>query len=621
MTDAPAASFDTLKLHEDTLRAVTDAGYTAPTPVQLAAFEPIAAGRDVIVQSRTGSGKTAAFVLPIVDRLLKPEVHPQCLVLCPTRELAIQVAGEFERLGKHRGATVVTLYGGAPMDRQVQALKHGVKAVVGTPGRVLDHLRRGTFDPSHVRVVVLDEGDEMLSMGFAEELNAILEQMPRGRQGVILSATMPESIRRIANRHLREPELLALSSDGIAPEGLTHLVYFTPSGTRITDLVRVLEQERPEAALIFCNMKSETEAVARGLQTAGLSAEYLHGDLAQTDRERVLGKLRDGRVQYLVATDVAARGIDVPHLTHVVNFGLPDSAEAYIHRTGRTGRAGRAGTAITVAGPKDIGSLYFLRLTYGIRPIERSLPSQGEEKTRRELDRVQLLLEAFPGPPSDEAVALSRRLLTHDDAERVIASLVGAFFDLERRDRVTREVTAPEAPPTTPAPPIAKPPEAPRERPARRDDATPPRRADARPERGLGDRGADRGPERGGDRDRRPPRSTEPPRRVDVAKAPASTITDYEDGDAPGMEELRVAVGRREGLRAGDLVRMIADALRIPKRSIGRVHVRDSFTLVNLQPDHLEPAIAALREVLFNDRPLAPERGHGAATADDDVAG
>jgi ATP-dependent RNA helicase DeaD len=624
MTDAPAASFDTLKLHEDTLRAVTDAGYTAPTAVQLAAFEPIAAGRDVIVQSRTGSGKTAAFVLPIVDRLLKPEVHPQALVLCPTRELAIQVAGEFERLGKHRGATVVTLYGGAPMDRQVQALKQGVKAVVGTPGRVLDHLRRGTFDPSHVRVVVLDEGDEMLSMGFAEELNAILEQMPRGRQGVILSATMPESIRRIANRHLREPELLALSSDGIAPEGLTHLVYFTPSGTRITDLVRVLEQERPQAALVFCNMKSETEAVARGLQTAGLSAEFLHGDLAQSDRERVLGKLRDGRVQYLVATDVAARGIDVPHLTHVVNFGLPESAEAYVHRTGRTGRAGRAGTAITVAGPKDIGSLYFLRLTYGIRPIERSLPSQGEEKTRRELDRVQLLLEAFPGAPSDEAVALARRLLTHDDADRVIASLVGAFFDLERRDRVTREVTAPEAPAPVAAPPVAKPSEAPRERAPRRDDARPPRRDDARPPRrdeprterspvGLGDRGADRGP--------RPPRPSEPTRRLDVHGAPTTAITDHEDGDALGMEELRVAVGRREGLRAGDLVRMIADALRIPKRAIGRVHVRDSFTLVNLPPEHLEPAIAALREVQFNDRPMAPERGRGAGSTDDDVAG
>ncbi|MFO0602995.1 MAG: DEAD/DEAH box helicase [Polyangiales bacterium] len=600
MTDAP--TFQSLGLHDDTLRAIADAGYTAPTAVQVAAFEPVAAGRDVIVQSRTGSGKTAAFVLPIVDRLLKPEAVPQALVLCPTRELAIQVAGEFERLGQHRGATVVTIYGGAPMDRQVRALEAGVKAVVGTPGRVLDHLRRGTFDPSRIRVVVLDEGDEMLSMGFAEELNAILEQMPRGRQGVILSATMPESIRRIANRHLREPELIALSSDGIAPEGLTHLVYFTAAGTRIADLVRVLEQERPEAALVFCNMKAETEAVARGLQTAGLDAEYIHGDLAQSDRERVLGKLREGKVRFLVATDVAARGIDVPHLTHVVNFGLPDSAEAYVHRTGRTGRAGRAGTAITLAGPKDIGSLYFLRLTYGIRPIERSLPTLGEEKTRRELDRLQLLLEAFPGDASDEAVALARRLLTHDDAERVIASLVGAFFDLERRDRVTREVSGVAAEPavTLPAPPPeAEPPARPVAERPRRDDARPPR---------------DRSPR---DRERPPARPAEPPRRPPTRDVPAAELEADEDGVGADMEELRIAVGRREGLRAGDLVKMLSEALDIPKRAIGRVHVRDRFTLVDLPMGKLAAALEALKDVTYNNQPLAPERGRRGATGDD----
>jgi ATP-dependent RNA helicase DeaD len=593
MSDAP--SFADLKLHDDTLRAVTEAGYTAPTSVQVAAFEPIAAGRDVIVQSRTGSGKTAAFVLPIIDRVLKAEVAPQALVLCPTRELAIQVSGEFERLGKHRGANVVTIYGGAPMERQVQALKAGVKAVVGTPGRVLDHLRRGTFDPSRIRVVVLDEGDEMLSMGFAEELNAILEQLPRGRQGVILSATMPESIRRIANRHLREPELIALSSDGIAPEGLTHLVYFTATGTRVTDLVRVLEQERPEAALIFCNMKMEVEAVARGLQSAGLDAEYIHGDLAQTDRERVLGKLREGKVRFLVATDVAARGIDVSHLTHVVNFGLPESAETYVHRTGRTGRAGRAGTAITLAGPKDIGSLYFLRLTYGIRPIERSLPSLGEEKTRRELDRVQMLLEAFAGQPSDEAVALTRRLLTHDDADRVIASLVGAFFDLERRERVTREATASEGAEKAPEGERAPESEASSDRP-RRDEG----RSGREPRRGD-----------------RTVRSAPPERRPSTHHVPATELAAHEDGVGADMEELRISVGRREGLRAGDLVQMLSKSLDVPKRAIGRVHVRDRFTLVDLPAGKLDAAIEALKDMTFNDQPLAPERGRRGATGDE----
>jgi len=610
MTDVP--TFQSLSLHDDTLRAVADAGYDVPTPVQVAVFEPIAAGRDVVVQSRTGSGKTAAFVLPIVDRILKPEFVPQVLVLCPTRELAIQVAGEFERLGKYRQVRVVTLYGGVPMEPQVRALGAGVKVVAGTPGRVLDHLRRGTFDASRVRVVVLDEGDEMLSMGFAEELHAILDHLPRGRQGVILSATMPESIQRIASRHLRDPEHIALSSDGIAPEGLVHLVYFTAAGTRVPELVRVLEQERPEAALIFCNTKAETEAVARGLQAAGLDAEYLHGDLAQSERERVLGKLREERVRFLVATDVAARGIDVPHLTHVVNFGLPESAESYVHRTGRTGRAGRLGTAVTLAGPRDIGNLYSLRLTYGIRPIERQLPTPNEEKARRELDRLQLLLEAFPGVPSDDALALTRRLLTHDDAERVIASLVGAFFDLERRDRVLREVieTTGEPSVTVPASPSVLEPTA---LPSRH--ATPGEsfRSEGRSE----GRPAGRSEGRPAGRVEATTSPRAPLRRLPTRAVPPSELLADEDGAEAGMEELRIAIGRREGLRASELVKMLSEALQIPRRAIGRVHVRDRFTLVNLPAGKLAQAIEALEDMTYNNQPLAPERGRRGATGDD----
>jgi ATP-dependent RNA helicase DeaD len=590
MTDTQP-TFESLKIGDALLRAVREAGYTAPTAVQIAAFVPIAEGRDVIVQSKTGSGKTASFVLPIVDKLLRPDAVVQVIALCPTRELAIQVAGEFERLGKYSDAPVVAIYGGAPIERQVQQIRAGAKIVVGTPGRVLDHLRRGTLNAKTVRVVVLDEGDEMLSMGFAEELNAILEHIPKTRQGVILSATMPESMRRIASRHLREPEHLALSSDGIAPEGITHCVYFSSTGSRPLDVARVLEVERPEAALVFCNTKSETEAVTQALKSRGLLAEFIHGDLAQSDRERVLGLLRDGRVQFLVATDVAARGIDVPHLTHVVNVGLPESAESYVHRTGRTGRAGRAGTAITLAGPKDIGALYFLRLTYGIRPIERSLPSAGDERTQRESDRLQMLIQAFvDGPAPDEALLLARRLLTHDDSERIVASLLAHFFDIERRDRVGRTLSPAHA---TPSPAPVETPRThttvPTATPSESASATQaaPRRNDPRPSR-----------------------------RIDVRHAPASAVTDFEDGGEQGMEELKIAVGKRDNLRAGDVVRFLVDTLKINKRDVGRVHMRDRFTLVAIRSEHMTAALENLKEATYNDRPLAPERGKGAPSTE-----
>lgn len=613
MTD-PTLSFDSMKLGAPLLKALEEVGYAAPTSVQAAAFELISTGRDVIVQSRTGSGKTGAFVIPIVDRLLKPDAHVQVLTLCPTRELALQVAGEFERLGRHSGLSVAAIYGGAPMERQVAQLRAGARVVVGTPGRVLDHLRRGTLDVKRVKIIVLDEGDEMLSMGFAEELNAILEFVPKQRQGVILSATMPEGMRRIANRHLREPEIIALSSDGISPDGIVHCVYFSAGGRRAGDLVRVLELERPEAALIFCNMKSETEAVASALQNAGFRAEYLNGDMAQSDRERVMGLLRDGKVQFLVATDVAARGIDVPHLTHVINVGLPETAEVYVHRTGRTGRAGRAGTAITLAGPKEIGALYFLRLTYGIRPIERVLPSPGEERTRREADRLQMLLKGFTAAPSEESLALAKRLLTHDDAERVVASLLGAFFDMERRAPPARAVPIEEEPEVkaqgAPVPELAKAPEARPERPRRERAERDAVKTDAAPTATSSER-AER-PRRDEPRAERAPRvEAERPRRVDVRHAPASAITDFEDGVDAGFEELRIAVGRRENLRAGDVLRFLVDALKINKRDVGRIHLRDRFTLVNLRPEHLALALDALRDATWNERPLSPERGSG----------
>jgi ATP-dependent RNA helicase DeaD len=408
-------------------QAIDALGYVNPTPVQLAVFEPATRGKSLVVQARTGTGKTAAFGLPIIDSLIrKGQANVQALILTPTRELALQVGRELEQLGKFRGTKVVPIYGGAPMGKQIEALEGGAQVVVGTPGRVLDHCRRGTLDTSHIRIFVLDEADEMLSMGFAKELNAIIEHLPPGeRQGLYFSATIPPDVERLANKHLKDPEYVTLSSDQVGALQLTHYVYLVRDSDKRSAILNIIEVEDPQSAVVFCNTKDETERVAELLKSRGYEADWLNGDLEQKERERVMAATREGKLRFLVATDVAARGIDISHLTHVINADFPESAEQYVHRTGRTGRAGRTGTAISVVGPKDVGHLYMLRLTYKIRPIERMLPTKGELKTRAEADIVTFLADAYAGRTADPMhLAVARRLFTHEQAESIVAGLL-----------------------------------------------------------------------------------------------------------------------------------------------------------------------------------------------------
>ena len=454
---AAEPTFDAIPLSADVRRAIDAMGYKNPTPVQIAVFEPAAAGRSLVVQARTGTGKTTAFGLPIVDRLVRSSIKGvQALVLCPTRELALQVSREVEQIGQFRGTKIVAIYGGASMSRQIEALEKGAQIVIGTPGRVLDHLRQRTLDPSGIRVLVLDEADEMLSMGFARELNAILETLPKNRQGMFFSATIPGDIERLAQNHLRDPELITLSSDQVGALEVAHYVYVTQPGDKVGQLVRILEVEDPESAIIFCNTRDETQKVAEALKNRGFDADWLNGDLPQSDRERVMSATREGRLRFLVATDVAARGIDISHLTHVINYDFPETAEQYVHRTGRTGRAGRTGTAIALVGPKDIGNLYILRLTYKIRPIEKQLPSAGEVKTRAEMDLLQLFVEAFTNRvPHPDDLSLARRLLTHPDAEPIVAGLLRDHLGARGGDVATEAAEARRSrnPPPQPAEP------------------------------------------------------------------------------------------------------------------------------------------------------------------------
>jgi len=500
-------SFAELGLHADVMRAVDEMGFSEPMPVQARTFPLIMQGRDLMVQSRTGSGKTAAFGIPFANSIVVPEdKFVQAVILLPTRELALQVASELARICAFRDITVVPVYGGAPMGKQVEQLRAGGQIVCGTPGRVLDHLRRGTLRLDKVRSAVLDECDEMLSMGFQEDIETILERTPVERQTLLFSATVPEGIQRLARRFLRNPEMLKLSGDYVSVHEIRHVYYSIPGIHREMELLRILDFEDPKSAIIFCNTREETGRVAEFLRQKGHDAEAISSDLSQTDRERVLGRMRAGGIKFLVATDVAARGIDIENLSHVFNYTFPEAPEIYIHRTGRTGRAGRQGTAISLIGPTEVGSFYYLKLAYKIKPEERALPSESEIRSHREGERILELRRALEGDPGGEWRALARRLIGAVDGERLVAALLaGSFSKLENMPPLP--VIKPPPPAPVPFPSSSS--SVPSSEPPRDRDRDRPRFGDRdRPRFGDRDRPRERG--RPGDRDR--PRFGDRPR-------------------------------------------------------------------------------------------------------------
>jgi ATP-dependent RNA helicase DeaD len=422
---APKTTFADLGLRPEVLKAVTEMGFVEPMDVQRATIPLAREGRDILVQSRTGSGKTAAFAIPFADWIAKPEEKfPQALVLLPTRELALQVAAETARICANTALAVVPVYGGSPMGRQIEQLRAGAQVICGTPGRILDHIRRGTLQLDRIKCAVLDECDEMLSMGFQEDIENILSETPPTRQTLLFSATIPEGIQRLSRRFMRNPETLKLSADFIGVHEIRHTYYSIPGGQREAELLRVLAFEEPERAVIFCNTREETGRVAEFLRKQGMVAEPISSDLSQSEREEVMQRMRAGKIRFLVATDVAARGIDIENLPCVINYTFPEAPEIYIHRTGRTGRAGRNGHAISLIGPTEVGSFYYLKLLYKIKPEERSLPSETEVRSHREGERLTHLRAHLPGDPGPEWHSLARRLVVAIDAERLIGSLL-----------------------------------------------------------------------------------------------------------------------------------------------------------------------------------------------------
>ena len=357
-TPAIAAGFSTLGLPPEVIRVLADVGYESPSPIQAATIPPLMEGRDVLGQAQTGTGKTAAFALPILSRIHPRAGKPQALVLAPTRELAIQVAEAFQRYAAHiPGFQVLPIYGGQSYGPQLHSLKRGVHVVVGTPGRVIDHLDKGTLDLSELRFLVLDEADEMLRMGFIDDVEKVLQATPPKRQVALFSATMPSVIRKIAQKHLKDPVEVTIKSSTTTAPNIRQRYWFVSGMHKLDALTRILEAEPFDAMIIFARTKQATEELAGKLQARGLAAAAINGDIAQAQRERVVQQLKDGKLDILVATDVAARGLDVDRISHVFNYDIPYDTESYVHRIGRTGRAGRSGEAILFVSPRERGML------------------------------------------------------------------------------------------------------------------------------------------------------------------------------------------------------------------------------------------------------------------------
>ena len=388
---AAANGFEALGISRALLATLEALGYEEPTPIQEMAIPPLLEGRDLLGQAATGTGKTAAFAIPLLQRLAADagaggRSGVRALVLVPTRELAIQVAEAVHRYGREIGVQVLPVYGGQDFQSQLRVLRRGVDVVVATPGRALDHIRRNTLDLRSVKMVVLDEADEMLDMGFAEDLEAILAAVPAERQSALFSATIPPRIATIAKKHLRNPQRITIERERVAAGELPRvrqLVYMVQRRDKVTALGRVLDMETPKSAIVFCRTRTEVDEVAEKLGGHGYSAEPLHGGMTQDQRSRVMKRFRDGTCELLVATDVAARGLDIEHVSHVVNFDVPAAPDAYVHRIGRTGRAGREGTAVTLAEPRERNMLHNIERLTGQKMKVEPVPTVMDLRARR----------------------------------------------------------------------------------------------------------------------------------------------------------------------------------------------------------------------------------------------
>jgi ATP-dependent RNA helicase DeaD len=541
------SGFAGLALAPELQHALSGLGYEEPTPIQRTAIPPLLEGRDLVGQAATGTGKTAAFALPVLQRVLREDgqAEPLALVLVPTRELAVQVSEAMHRYGHDVGVRVLPIYGGQPIGRQLRALDRGADVVVATPGRALDHITRGTLDLRGLKVVVLDEADEMLDMGFAEDIEAILGNTPENRQTALFSATMPPRINGMVRRHLKDPVRVELGRQAPA-DGLLvqQSAYVVPRGYKPAALGRVLDLQAPTAAIVFCRTRDEVDQLTETLNGRGYRAEALHGGMDQQQRDRVMGRLRGGNTDLLVATDVAARGLDIEQLTHVVNYDVPSAPESYVHRIGRVGRAGREGTAITLVEPREHRMLKAIERATGQRISVEKLPTVADLRARRlELTRAAL-----------------RESLLEEGLEtfRVVVEPLAEEFDLFEVALAAVKL----AHETSGIPDEEELPEV-ELRPA--DDRRGQRKATGRAQR----RGR-----------------------------PATA----------GTTRLFVGTGRVSGVRPQDLVGAITGESHLSGKDIGAIEIADRFSLVEVPESAADDVVAALRRTSIKGRKATVRR-------------
>jgi ATP-dependent RNA helicase DeaD len=547
-TTSGGPTFDDLNLRPELLGALSALGYEEPTPIQQEAIPPLVDGRDLLGQAATGTGKTAAFALPVLQRLPahRSERPPVALILVPTRELAVQVSEALHRYGRELGARVLPVYGGAPIVRQLRSLDSGVDVVVATPGRALDLLQRGSLRLGEVATVVLDEADEMLDMGFAEDLEAILDETPETRQTVLFSATMPRRLDALARRHLRDPVRITIarekSAAGESPR-VRQTAYVVPRAAKPAALGRVLDIEAPTAAIVFCRTREEVDSLTETLNGRGYRAEALHGGMSQEQRDRVMGRLRGGTADLLVATDVAARGLDIEQLTHVVNYDVPSAPESYVHRIGRVGRAGREGVAITLAEPREHRMLKTIERVAGSPISVQTVPTVADLRARR-LDLTRgALRESLLGDDLDSFRVVVETLADEFDLMEVALAAVklaheagGGADDDEEIPQITFRADS-----------------------GKRPDV-----------RGQGPKG------------RRP------------AGGPAA--------------RLFVGAGREAGIRPGDLVGAITGETGLTGRDIGAIEIHQRFALVEVPEAAADEVVQALRATMIKGRKATVRR-------------
>ncbi|MEQ8541025.1 MAG: DEAD/DEAH box helicase [Coleofasciculus sp. D1-CHI-01] len=434
-------SFNNLGLSEECLHQLEKLGFDTPTDIQSQAIPELLAGRDVVAQSQTGTGKTAAFSLPILEQLDPNARGVQALILAPTRELARQVADAIRDLTSNRRVGIVTVYGGQSIDRQIRLLQRNAQMVVGTPGRVIDLLDRGDLKLDQVKWVVLDEADEMLSMGFIDDVKKILKQAPKERQSACFSATMPKAIRDLVNQFLKSPVTVTVELSKATPARIEQRVYMIPRGcSKSKALQPILALEDPEAALIFVRTRRSAAELTSQLQAAGHSVDEYHGDLSQSQRERLLSRFRQSQVRWVVATDIAARGLDVDHLTHVINYDLPDQVESYIHRIGRTGRAGKTGTAISLIQPFERRKLHQIERKVRQNLQVSRIPTRSQIEARR-LEKLQdELREALAGERMASFLPIVRELSEEYDPHAIAAAALQMVYDHTQPELAAIEV-------------------------------------------------------------------------------------------------------------------------------------------------------------------------------------